>query len=86
MESFWRNSGGTVKFIFIDSRAAIFLIIFLFSVSVKTFILCLLGVSILSILEFKGYTIPNALRKLKITLFGNYKASVTTKRMSRPDR
>lgn len=86
MNSFWRYSGGTAKFFFIDSRAAIFLLIFLYSMNMKTLLICLIGMGALSILEVKGYTLPNAYRKLKVILFGRYKQAVPRKRMSRSDR
>lgn len=86
MNSMWRYTGGTVKFMFIDSRAAIFLIIFLYSISIKTFIICAIGVTVLGFLEYKGYTIPNAMRRLRVMIFGKNKEAVPTSRMSRPDR
>lgn len=86
MNSFWRYSGGTAKFLFVDSRSSWFLILLLYSPSVKTLLICLITTTLFATLEYFGYTIPNALRKLKIIMFGKVKESVPTKRMSRPDR
>lgn len=86
MMSFWRNTGKPIKFLIFDGSAVIFILLLIFFTSVKMFIFCFLGMFSLAILNYFGYTIPNALRRFRIIATGKYKHAVPTKRMSRIDR
>lgn len=86
MESFWRNSGRSVKFFIFDGIAAIFILLLLFFSSVKMLLFCVIGLTFLFILNYLGFTIPNAIRKVRSSLCGRTKQAVPLKRMSRTDR
>lgn len=82
----WYQSGNTLRLFFVDGRATIFLIIGLYHPSYFTLGVGFLVMVILAILENKDYTIPNALRMLKVFIFGRYRPAVLGKRKGRSDR
>lgn len=86
MDSYWRNSGRQVKFLMFNWTAALLLLFLIFFTSFKMLLIVIVSMSVLGILNYFGFTIPNALRRLRIKLTGRYKSAVTTKRMSRSDR
>lgn len=82
----WRDTGRQVRFLgIVDGRAAAFLIIMIYHISWWTFALAVLGVAVLVILERKGYSIPNALRRLRVLLLGPSRPADTGTRRSRSD-
>jgi len=82
----WRNTGKTVRFFMVDGRAMVFLLLAIYHISYWTAGLCVLGIALLTLLENKGYTLPNAARKLQILIIGKKKSAVTAKRLGRSDR
>lgn len=86
MNSLWRNSGKQVKFLIFDGTAAIFILLLIFFTSVKMAIFCVVGMLGLAFLNMFGYTIPNAIRKIRSASTGKVKEAVPRKRMSRVDR
>jgi len=85
-DNYWRESGRTVKFFFVDGRAMFFLLIMLYHFSLFTFGLGIFALVFLAILENYGYNIPNALRKLRIIIFGKSRPAVIGRRRGRSDR
>jgi hypothetical protein len=85
-DNYWRESGRTVKFFFVDGRAMFFLLIMLYHFSLFTFGLGILSLVFLAILENYGYNIPNGLRKLRIIIFGKSRPAVIGRRRGRSDR
>lgn len=85
-DNYWRESGRTVKFFFVDGRATFFLLIMLYHFSLFTFGLGILSLVFLAVLENYGYNIPNALRKLRVIIFGRSRPAVIGRRRGRSDR
>lgn len=76
----WRNTGSRPRFFMFDSSVFFFLIAIFYSFTLVAFVISLICILILYILEKKGYTIPNALRKFRIVFTGRYKAAVENSR------
>lgn len=85
-ENYWRESGRTVRFFFVDGRAMLFLLVMLYHFSLFTFGLGVLALVILAVLENYGYNIPNAFRRLRIIIFGRFRPAVIGRRLGRSDR
>jgi hypothetical protein len=66
----WINSGRQVKVGPFDGRLMIFLVLFLLHPSMFLFGLSIVAIVFFYVLEYKGYTLPNALRKFS-TLFSD---------------
>lgn len=72
----WRETGRTVKIGPFDGKLGfVFILMFLFP-SFQLFIICLLSLVAFNILQYYGYTVPNALRKIFCTISGKRKSSV----------
>lgn len=82
----WRNTSKTVRFFFFDGRAMFFLLIALYYISLWTLGVCIVGITILTWFEKKGYTLPNAWRKMKVWIAGNKRPAVMPRRLGRSDR
>lgn len=78
----WRNTGLPVKIGPVDARALAFILLFLFHIRLWTFLLCVFIIAVLSIVEYKGYTLPNALRTASSSLLGPKRESQSNKRKS----
>lgn len=83
----WRDSGRQVRFLgFIDGRAAFLLMLMIYHISWWTFGIAVGGMVALVLMERKGYTIPNAMRRLRVLLVGPVRPSDTGTRRSRSDQ
>lgn len=69
----------------VDGRAAFLLMLMIYHISWWTFSLAVGGIIVLVLLERKGYTIPNALRRLRVLLIGPLRPADTGTRRSRSD-
>lgn len=82
----WRDTGRTMKLGPVDARVLPLLLIFLYHWALWTFALCVIGVIILAVIEFRGYSIPNAMRRLSAWLVGPHRPAVSSRRLGRSDR
>ncbi len=72
----WRETGRTVKLGPFDGKLGlVFILMFLFP-SYELFILCLVALGIFYVLQYYGYTLPNALRKIFVMIGGRKKGAV----------
>ena len=69
--NFWFHSAKPVKFIFIDYRASIFVIIFFLHMRMYTFFLLIFIFMVLWILEMYKLSLVNAFKRLRSFLAGN---------------
>lgn len=69
--NFWFHSAKPVKFIFIDYRASIFVIIFFLHMRMYTFFLLIFIFMVLWILEMYKLSLVNAFKRLRTFLAGN---------------
>lgn len=69
--NFWFHSAKPVKFIFIDYRASIFVIIFFLHMRMYTFFLLIFIFMVLWILEMYKLSLVNAFKRLRTILAGN---------------
>lgn len=72
----WRDSGRMVKVGPFDGRLMIFFIVFLLFPSFFLFYLIIAAVLFFYGLEYVGYTLPNAWRKIFVFLAGKKKSGV----------
>ena len=70
MSLLWRDSGKAIRFLGVDGRAAIGLLLVLLHISLITVACSFLVVVFFSVLERFEYTLPNALRKARSFLAG----------------
>lgn len=72
----WRETGRTVKLGPFDGKLGlVFILMFLFP-SFELFVLCLLSLAVFYVLQYYGYTLPNALRKIFTVISGKTKSSI----------
>lgn len=72
----WRETGRMVKVGPFDGRLMIFLIVFLLFPSFFLFYTIIVAILFFYGLEYVGYTLPNAIRKIGIFFSGNKKNGV----------
>lgn len=72
----WRESGRQVKVGPLDGRLMIFIVIFFLSPSFFLLYLAIAAMLFFYALEYMGYTLPNALRKLGVLCSGKRKNGV----------
>lgn len=82
----WRNIGRQLRFYSLDGRSIFLIIFFLYSWSYVTFWILIFGFILLWLIERRGYTLPNAWRKVKAWIGGPHRPSVTPRRQGRSDR
>jgi hypothetical protein len=82
----WAHSGRSPRFFMFDFRPAIFILIWIYSPSFKTFGLFLASMIIASILERFGITLSIAYQIIKVKIAGNVRFAVSLAEMSRTDR
>lgn len=68
--NYWFHSAKPVKFIFIDYRASIFVVIFFLHMRMSTFFLLIFIFVVLWILEINKLSLVNALKRLRSILAG----------------
>lgn len=82
----WYNTGRPVRLAGIDGRAMFFFVLLLYHVTWWTFGLACSVVIFLVALERRGYSVPNALRRLRTVLIGRHRPAVSGRRRGRSDR
>jgi hypothetical protein len=68
--NYWFNSAKPVRFIVVDYRASLFLIVFLLHMRFYTFILLIFIFVFLWILEMNKLSVNNACKRLRVILAG----------------
>lgn len=86
MSSTWYNTGRQVRLGGVDGRLVFFFILFLFHIRWWTFAVFLSVSILLAFLEYRGYTIPNAIRRIRVLVMGPLRPAVLRKRAGRSDR
>ena len=79
----WRDSGRPIRLGPVDGRAAVLILVALYMMKIIIILVCLLGMVGLFVLEKRGYTIPNALRKLNVMVMGKVRPAVSPRRRNR---
>jgi len=79
----WRETGRKITFFGLDGRAMFLLLFVLYAPRWWTLALALLGIAVFVWLERRGYTVPNALRKMRIFLTGNVKRAAHRSRIKK---
>lgn len=82
----WRDTGRRVRFAGMDGRLLVFLLICLYHPRLWTLGLMVVAIIGLIVLERMDYSLPNALRRLRVILFGGLRAAKTSRRSGRSDR
>lgn len=80
----WRNTGYSGKFVGVDYRALFPFMLFLVHMRLWTFITAVAIGLILAVIERFGYSVPVALRALRVWLAGPIKVSVAWRRAPSP--
>jgi hypothetical protein len=82
----WRDTGRSMRFGPVDARILGLVMIWIYHVKLWTFGIGVFGVAILAFSEWKGYTIPNALRRISVLTMGTHRPAVSPRRLGRSDR
>lgn len=82
----WRETGRNLTFFGIDGRAMFLILLVLYRPRWWTLAVAVLGMGLLILLERQGYTLPNALRRLRVFFTGPNKLAVIGRRLGRSDR
>jgi hypothetical protein len=82
----WRETGRALRFAGVDGRALFLLCIFVYHPRWWTLGLFFVGIVALVLLERMGYSIPNAMRRLRVIMVGRRRPAVTITRLGRSDR
>lgn len=72
----WRNTGRRVKFWIFDAYLAVSFLLLMLSWSIFMLIVVIISLVFFYILDYKGYTLPNALRRIHLSLSGKLKRGV----------
>lgn len=82
----WRDTGRRLRFAGMDGRLLAFLLVFLYHPRLWTLAILVLAIAALVVLERMGYSLPNALRRLRVITFGGLRAAKSPRRTWRSDR
>lgn len=82
----WYNTGRPFRFFGVDGRIVFLLALCMYHPRLWTLGVALATGAVLMFLEYKGYTIPNALRRLRVLLMGRRRPAVIGHRLGRSDR
>lgn len=82
----WRDTGRSMRFGPVDARVLGLVLFWMYHVKLWTFVAGMVGVIILAVIEWKGYSIPNALRRVSVFLMGTHRPAVSPRRLGRSDR
>ena len=82
----WRNVGRQLRLFGVDGRSIFLILIWLYHMSWGTFWFMVIGFVTLSIIERRGYTVPNALRKIQVLIAGPHRPLYGPRRTGRSDR
>lgn len=72
----WRDTGRKIRFFIFDGRLTIFLFIFAFHISYFTLGMAVFAMIFFYLLEYKGYSLSNASRKLGVMVVGKSRPAV----------
>lgn len=78
-----RNSGKRVKFFIFDAYLGVSLFLLMLSWSLYMLGFVVISMAFFYVLEYKGYTLPNALRRIHISISGKVKKGVAWWRIGR---
>lgn len=76
MSLLWRDTGRPLRFLGVDGRAAVGILVVLLHLSITTLSIAVLIMVIFAGLERFDYTVPNAMRKARSILAGNRRVAV----------
>lgn len=82
----WYNTGLSIRLGPVDARAAGLILLWLYHFRWWTFWFALIGCITLAAVEYKGYTIPNALRRLSVLIVGVRRPALPSRILNRTDR
>ena len=83
MQYTWRDTGRQVKVGPLDGRLMVFFVLWIMFPSFLLFSIALLSVVFFYILDYMGYTLPNAIRKVSVALAGKKRNGVHYWRQSK---
>lgn len=76
MSLLWRDTGKTIRFLGVDGRAAVGVLLVIFHISLITLAFSVFLIGFFAVLERFDYTVPNAFRKLRNFLAGKRRPAV----------
>jgi len=79
----WRETGRKITFFGLDGRAMFLLLFVLYAPRWWTLALALCGIGVFMLLQRRGYTVPNAFRRIRILLTGTVKRAVRRSRFKK---
>lgn len=82
----WRETGQTLTFFGIDGRAMFLLLLVLYRPRLWTLCVAGFGMGLLMVMSRYGYSVPNAMRKLRVFFTGPNKLAVVGRRRGRIGR
>ena len=86
MSSSWYNTGRRLRLFGVDGRVVFLFVFFLGHIRWWTFVLFVLSALALAFLDYRGYTVPNAIRRIRVLVMGPHRPAVLRKRLGRSDR
>ena len=72
----WRNTGLGLRFLGVDGRMAGSVVVLLYYPTLMSLYFFIGTIAILATLEQFGYSVPNALRKLRAMITGNTRSAI----------
>lgn len=82
----WRDTGQPLVFFGVDGRAMFLLLLVLYRPRLWTLGVAAFGMALLLILNRQGYSVPNAMRKLRVFMTGPNKLAVVGRRRGKTSR
>lgn len=76
----WRNMGVPVRLGPLDGRAIFFILLALYHIRLWTIALCIVGMIVLFLIERRGYSIPNLIRRAQVLMAGSWRPNQTARR------
>ncbi len=73
MDTRWRDSARQIKIGPLDARLIIFFVLWMVNPNKPLLILAAIALTFFYILDYMGYTLPNAIRKIKVIISGKRK-------------
>lgn len=77
----WRNLGLPVRLGPVDGRAVFLILLAMYNIALWTLILCVVGIVVLFMIERRGYSIPNIIRRLSAFLAGPFRPHQSARRV-----
>lgn len=82
----WRDTGQPLVFFGVDGRAMFLLLLVLYRPRLWTLGVAAFGMALLLILNRQGYSVPNAMRKIRVFMTGPNKLAVVGRRRGKTSR